>query len=267
MAIDDPLDASDERIKAEVRTDSPLRRFIPRLADLSQAIPVPSFLKDYADLGKSALQVAAGWINQVEQDRQKYLIDSLKDELRRVRGQLEDHLRSDKEAQDFSENEFLPLVLDGLQKAEQTRSRKRIAHIAAILAHSLQVGRVGTGDIVEEMMRIAMLLSDEDVVVLREIFEAQKPHFNPRQGRTDFEHANDFWRSLDPTNRSISDPKSETIRALSPGNLDSVCVKLQSLGLLAQVPRNNMKLAPGVTPYALLAKGVQFVEYIGGFGS
>jgi len=37
---------------------------------------------------------------------------------------------------------------------------------------------------------------------------------------------------------------------------------MQSLGLLVQVERDNFKLSPGSTPYAILAKAVDFVDYI-----
>ena len=70
--------------------------------------------------------------------------------------------------------QWMPLFLDGLQKAEQTINQQRIRRIAAILAHSLEVGPSKSIEVAEELMRIAMLLSDEDVLVLRSIYEGQK---------------------------------------------------------------------------------------------
>jgi len=156
----------------------------------------------------------------------------------------------------------MPLVLDGLQKAEQTRSQQRIRRIASVLAHAYDVGPSKSADLAEEMMQIAMLLSDDDVLVLRSVYEGQIGDYNRHLGRTGHEQANDFWRLLDPTQRLHGDPEVLSLNRLQIGVLQGVCAKLQSLGLLAQVERNNFKLSPGFTPYALLGKGVDFIEYI-----
>jgi hypothetical protein len=184
---------------------------------------------------------------------------TLREELRRVRAIAE---RRDESAnRQFVEEQFVPLALDGLQKAEQTLSQSRIRRIAAILAHAYEVGPAGSIETAEEMM-VAMLLSDEEVLVLRTVYEGQKGYYNTAQGRTLHEDANEFWRRLDGTHGStITEPLPE-LRRFSLGTIQGICAKLQSLGLLVQVERNQMKLAPGFTPYAILAKAVDFVGYI-----
>jgi hypothetical protein len=112
------------------------------------------------------------------------------------------------------------------------------------------------------MMRIATVLSDDDVVVLRAIYEGQKADYSTKLGRTGHEQANEFWRLLDPGHRSWGEREILPLASFSPGSLQGICAKLQSLGLLVQVERNQMKLSPGVIPYAMLAKAVDFVEYI-----
>jgi len=120
-------------------------------------------------------------------------MSSLRDEVRRIRSNLE---TLDESHRRFVEEEFVPLVIDGLQKSELTANQQRIRRIAAILAHALEVGPSGSTELAEEMMRIAMLLSDDDVLVLRTIYEGQKAHYNANFGRTGAAEANDFWRLL-----------------------------------------------------------------------
>jgi hypothetical protein len=140
MAIDDPIDAALERVAAEERAGSPLSRFVPSLAKLAEAVP------DLPGVGllKSALAAADAVISSIEADRREYLIASLIDELRSIRANM---ARLDDACRKFYEDEFIPLVLDGLQKAEQTRSRERIHRIAAILAHAFELGPIGKADV------------------------------------------------------------------------------------------------------------------------
>jgi hypothetical protein len=251
VAIDDPLDAAEECARAEERESSPVARYISDLADLTDELPT--------GIVGCAVKGLGTWLDSLESGRRKYLIDCLTAELRRVRAKLEALGESHRT---FAEREFLPLVLDGLQKAEQTRSESRIERIARILAHALEIAGGASADTAEEMMRVATILSDDDVLVLRSIFEGQLSSFNKSTGRTDFETANEFWARL---NGPITDQISIDLMKFSAGQLQGICAKLQSLGLVAQMERNQMKLPPGAVPYALLEKGAAFIEYILGF--
>jgi hypothetical protein len=259
MAIDNPLDAAESRIAAERRSDSPVTRFIGPIASLfdSCSALVPTSLNGpNLAFGTIGLKLAGSFIAKTEEGRLKYLIENLAMEFRRMGSRLDEIVQSHEQ---FVEEEFLPLVLDGLQKAEQTRDKKRIERIAAILAHSLEVGPAETADTAEEMMRVAVVLSDEEVVVLRCIYKGQFPKFNKFIGRVDNAASNDFWALLlGPANPAI-----EPLRNISQGKIQGICSKLQSLGLVAQDERNQMKIPPAaMPPYGLLAKGVTFVEYI-----
>jgi hypothetical protein len=258
MAIDDPLDAAEQRLAAEERASSPLSRFIRPLVELGAELTdiSPGLLPEPSE---PALKAAGFLLSKREENRREYLVACLIDEVRRIRGQIE---RVDEDHSRFVKDQWLPLFLDGLQKAEQTINQQRIRRIAAILAHSLEAGPSKSTEIAEEMMRIAMLLSDEDVLVLRTIYEGQNASYNSSQGRVGFEAANDFWRLLDPTHRRVNEPELTHLRSLSYGALQGICAKLQSFGLLAQVNRNNSKLSPDLIPYAILTKAVEFVEYV-----
>jgi hypothetical protein len=49
---------------------------------------------------------------------------------------------------------------------------------------------------------------------------------------------------------------------LAQGEIDSICAKLESHGLLSRTERNVNAIADTPTPFALLQKGLDFVEYI-----
>ena len=255
--IDDPLDASEERVDAERRAESPVTRFVPQLAKLFDIIPLElfGFTKGEVAAGKSLAKICAASVNKIEEGRAGYLMGSLRDEVRRLHSKLEE---VDEAHKIFAKEEFIPLVVDGLQKAEQTRGKSKIRRIAAILAHSLEVGPAEAADTAEEMMRLAMILSDEDVIVLRAIVEGQRASFNQCTGRTDINSSNDFWARLNGPADLVIQP----VQSLAVGDRQSICAKLQSLGLLVQDERNQQKLNPGEIPYGLLRKGITFVEYI-----
>jgi hypothetical protein len=103
MAIDDPIDASAERIAAEERAGSPLSRFIPNLAALASIIP--STGEPLAEFGRSLLRAAGLWISKLEASRREYLMTSLSDEVRRVRAAQES---LDESHRKFVEKEFMP---------------------------------------------------------------------------------------------------------------------------------------------------------------
>ncbi len=261
MRIDDPLDAAESQIAAEERTDSALAKYAPELADIAKAVPVellPTGLSGAIPLLRS-LTAALGWrVRKREEGRRRYMADTLKDELRRVRGRLE---QLDDEYRRFVQGEFWDLVLDGLQKAERTRSLSRITRIARILANATADRPLKTGDQTEELMRVAMDLDDDDIRVLAEIVRGQRGSLDEASGRVNQEAANNYWRS--GIAEQLTDGKTPAARlGMSDGEIQSHCAKLQAYGLIVQAPRNDMKLPLGIIPYSVLRRAVEFVEAI-----
>src|SRR5882672_9914548 len=84
----------------------------------------------------------------------------------------------------FIGDELPGLLLDGLRKAEVTRSTNRVRRIAQILGNSI-AGRSNfrPTDRIEEFMRIAMNLEEVDVTVLNEIVFRQAALLNQATGR------------------------------------------------------------------------------------
>jgi len=100
----------------------------------------------------------------------------------------EDHAR-------FLREEFPVLVLDAIEKAEQTRSKERIERIARIVAHAAV--EPPAPDLTEELGRIAMGLDDADVLVLAELVQGQRAVVALSTGQVGPDAANSYWRTRD----------------------------------------------------------------------
>ena len=141
------------------------------------------------------------------------------------------------------------LLLDAARKAEGTRSKERVRRIGIILANTIIEPKPPDEDEAEEMMRVAMELTDRDIELLRELIGVQGSLFEhghvPRfQAHMAWEHAS-WGTRIDP-------------------ELDSVFSKLESFGLVARIPPpNNLNLyADFQNRYVLLTKGLRFEKLI-----
>lgn len=142
------------------------------------------------------------------------------------------------------------LLLDAARKAESTRAKERVKHIGLILANAAVESTPTDADEVEEMMRVAMELSDRDIMYLRELMKIQgsmhqtQDHIPRYAAHTSWERG--FWTTrIDP-------------------EIDSVFSKLESYGLVARIPPpNNLNImADFQNRYVLLKKGTLFVTSI-----
>lgn len=142
------------------------------------------------------------------------------------------------------------LLLDGLRRAERTRAKERVKRIALILANAAVESKPTDADEVEEMMRVAMDLSDRDIEFLQELIKIQgsmlqtQDHIPRYEAYESWEHG--FWTTrIDP-------------------ELDSVFSKLESYGLVARIPPpNNLNImADFQNRYVLLKKGMRLVSLI-----
>jgi hypothetical protein len=263
MSVDDPIEAAEAVVANERRTDSALARFAGNLSEIADVLPVESIaaLGPMAGAAFAGLKAFGGYVRRLEGERRQYLVDVLKEELLRVRAKVE-HL--DDAFQAFVEQDFLPLVLDGLQMAEQTRSKEKIRRLAKVLAHAVEFGPQAKADQTEEMMRVAAALSDEEVQLLGAIYSGQIQHYQVNGGRVDPESANNFWANVDAAGYPQPNAANPVTHWSNAGRVQSICAKLQSFGLITQVSPNRMKVSPGGIPYALLQNGKDFIEYIRG---
>jgi hypothetical protein len=236
-----------------------MTRFVPQITKIVEALPLDLLGPVTGKSVKSIFKAAAAWVSRIEQDRSAYLIECLSDEFRRFRGKLED-LAEDH--QNFVREEFLPLVVDGLQKAEQTRSRERIKRIAAILANALEIGPGRAVDVTEELMRIAANLADEDVAVLRHLVDGQRGFYNPKVGRPAFHEVNKYWTAANNLGQPVPESAPAFKLGISEGQLQVACAKLQSFGLVSQSESIGIPRQPGFQPFAILPRAIEFVDSI-----
>jgi hypothetical protein len=156
----------------------------------------------------------------------------------------------DQRHKEFLDRDWIPLLIDGYNKARATRAKERVARIARILSNSAQGGPSMAADDVEELMRVGMALSDREVMILQDIDAAQSSRLG--DGRVTRMHAMESW--------NISSMKTGGV---TTGDFESACSKLQSFGLLrAAEDRRANNLADHPIAYGLLQKGQDFVAFI-----
>lgn len=260
MVIDDPLDAAEEQIAAEKRTESGLVRYGRDLSEMINALPtglLPPGISDVAEVLKAPFKMFAWHLRKVEDGRRKYLVEVVVDELRWVRDQVS---TLEEEHQRFIREEFPDLLLDALQKAERTRSHSRIQRMGKVLGASAQAGAAMPADEVEELLRLSTDLDDTDIRVLIALVEGQRDLLSPLTGMVTPGQANKYWQRAGRTNDETRISELASSVELSDGALQSACAKLQAYGLLVQIERDESKLPRGVILYAILPRAVAFVD-------
>lgn len=140
------------------------------------------------------------------------------------------------------------LLIDAARKAFNTRAIDRVKRVGLILANGMIDLKPTDADEIEEMMRVATELGDNDVRYLRELVRIEGTLL-ANYGRVERYSAHTIWEQgfwgtgLD-------------------NELDSVFSKLESYGLVARVPPpNNLNvLSDFQNRYVLLKKGLRFVN-------
>src|SRR5437899_5538405 len=222
MAIDDRIDAAESMIASDERQQAPsLARHLAEVAALLPPVkavlgPVPGLVSQ--------------WLDRHRNENRDYMVEVLKDEVRQLRIDVD---RLTGEQRRFYQEIYPSLLLDGLRKAENLRAKERIASIGKILGYAAEQGVARSPDYTEEMMRVAMDLDPIDVDVLVQVYQAQSRILSSSDGRVLMDEVNDAWRDMRPR-----------IPGFRQGDLESVCAKLQSYGLVTRVERNNSKLPP-----------------------
>jgi len=194
-------------------------------------------------------------ISHIQADRMEkmdLLVNAVIEELERLKEGL-DEIGKESSAQAKGRFEvWFPLLVDGLKRAERTRARDRVTRIGLILANALVSPPPIKSDNVEEMMRIAMELSDRDIYFLKELFKIEGDLVEMK-GRIDRTSAWMIW---------ANGPWGERV----DGEIDSIFSKLESFGLAARLaPPNNLTInADFQNRYALLKKGLDFARFATG---
>jgi hypothetical protein len=237
MSSDNPF----EQVEALIASDE--RQRLPTTVD--------AILKAIAKVPGAGPLVAAVRYESEKQriENSELMLKTMWEELKRVSAILDD-LWEDPSRRDGARK----LVLDATRKAEDLRDSERVKRIGKILAHAITLGPMSNFDKAEEMMRVARDLSDQDVVALSQMYDSQFEAHSRNGWRLDIHQVNVLWREKPP----------QVPGTVLPGEMNSILLKLQGLGLVIAVERMNTQLGPNEQVFALLPKGADFVRYIEG---
>ena len=245
MAIDDPISALKRQLEFEELSA------VPYLDNLCDVLGMLLSLLKADPVSPHAISAIEKLRSKDEQHCIAVLLETLEQELRRLSVDVESILAKLAPAeQERTAKTMLGLIADASRKATATRSEQRVKRIAAILAHGLAALKIEEADEIDEMMRIAMELTDRDVDYLGKLVRLEGGVVKAN-GRINRYEADRRWE------------ESEWGRKNDP-EVEGTFAKLESYGLVWQLPsQNNMNvMADIMNGYALLAKGLRFVELI-----
>jgi hypothetical protein len=213
---------------------------------------VTTILEGLVAIGVTPLKPAAFLMKKVSEQRQEnalYLLESVISQVRR----LQDEFTSLSDAhKQFVEEEFPRLMVEAVSRAEQTLSKERIERLSLIVVQTLREGPQPSLDSADEMLRVTIDLSEEDVDILAKIYSVQFVEIARMNFLPDQNIANSSWKKL-----------QAAFPIFQSSEIHSICAKLQSLGLLTQVPRITTMLDLTSIPYAILRRRAEYVEAVG----
>jgi hypothetical protein len=252
MAIDDEIDQARALIASDARRASPGATALSCLAKVCALIPG-------LELGAAGLESIADLYNRMREENLSYLLETVAD---RVQKLTIDVSTLSSEHQEFLRKDWTKLVLDGLNKAQQTRARARVARMGNALARAYREGDKLSPDLTEEMLRVCMAVDETDLLVLTWLCDGMKGSFMSQTGQVDHESVNNFWGNVDRHGYTHSRGEAIPPQALAAGDLMSACAKLQAYGLVIQVRQNPSKVSPATLPYGPLRKAYDFLDYV-----
>jgi hypothetical protein len=242
MPADDlPIDALKKHFELEDSSVSPITSMV---LDVVSRLPSPwpidkaiTFLKD---------RIAAD-----SKERIRIMLETCNEVLRKHDERLRElsAALSEEEREKWCEM-ISGLVLDAARRAVITRAKDRVKRLGLILANGVAEPKQTDGDEVEEMMRIAMEVNDNDLHYLGELVRIERDQV-VALGRIPRYPANRAW-------------ELGFWGADADGEIDSVFSKLESYGLVSRIPppTNVNSTADFQNRYALLKKGLRFVNLI-----
>jgi hypothetical protein len=238
---DHPFDALKRQDELEDSSTSPITKIVLEIASrLPLGWPFDQVIAKLKD------HLAADSV-----DRVKIAVGTCMDEIRKHEEEIQNLKRT------LSREEFQAradvandLLVDAARKASNTRSIERVKRIGLILANGAIGPKPTDADEIEEMMRVAMELGDNDVRYLSELVRIEGEQVG-REGRVSRHSAHTRWE------QGFWGKSLES-------EIDSVFSKLESYGLVARIPPpNNLNItADFQNRYVLLKKGLRFVELV-----
>jgi chemotaxis protein histidine kinase CheA len=242
MPIDDhPFDALEQQLRLEDPSTSPTTKIVRQFVSL---VPLKWPFDKIAE--RLTGHLAADSVSRIRLMLETCMSEVRKhdEDIRRINAALTE------KGSEAREEALRDLLLDAAHKADNTRARERVRRIGLILANTVAESKQTEADEIEEMMRVAMDLSDHDIGFLQELVRIEgrmlqhQDHIPRYDAHTTWEHGR-WGNRVDP-------------------EIDSVFSKLESYGLVARLaPPNNLNImADFQNRYALLKKGLRLVNLI-----
>jgi len=238
---DNPISSLQHQFKMEDLSTSPLAEMV---ANIVGKLPLPEPFKKAADF-------LAGHLQKQSEERVHLLLQTVADETVKCGVELDRLKKSVDENSERTKPEVMAeLLMDATRKAQSTRAKDRVQRIGLILFNAIAEPKLADSDEVEEMMRVAMEISDRDIYFLKELVKIEGNLLDGRDHvpRYDAHTAwiNGFWGD-----RVVPE-------------VDSVFQKLESYGLVTRLaPPNNMNIMADIqNRYVLLPKGMRFVNLV-----
>lgn len=236
-ADDHPFDALDKQLQMELLSVSPVTK---ALLVITSHFPLKWPFNKAVEMLKGRLVASSS-------ERIGLMLETCMAEVRNHESKIKE-LSEKKPPEEVQAREEISkeLLLDAARKAENTRAKERVKRIGLILANSVLESKPTDADEAEEMMRVAMELSDRDIEFMRELIRIEgsslqtQTHIPRYDAYSRWEQG--FWTTrIDP-------------------EIDSVFSKLESYGLVARIPPpNNLNImADYQNRYVLLKKGLRF---------
>ena len=235
-ADDHPFEALEKQLQMEALSVSPVTKVVLSLAS---QLPLKWPFNKLVEMFKRRLSVSSS-------ERIELMLQTCMDEVRKQESKIKE-LSEKKPPEEVKAREEVSteLLLDAARKAENTRAKERVKRIGLILANTVLEPKPDA-DEAEEMMRVAMELSDRDVEYLRELVRIEASILQSQDHIPRFE-AHQRWDQGFWGTRNNPE-------------IDSVFSKLESYGLVTRIaPPNNLNImADYQNRYVLLKKGLRF---------
>ncbi len=154
MAIDDPIRALEQQFEMEDLSVSPVTKKVVHLVSL---FPLGWPFNKLAEKMKGHL-----YLDSIE--RIRLMLETCANEIAKHAKALEQLHKTISEPEAQAREELSrALILDAARKAENTRAKERVKRLGLILANAVVEPKPVDADEVEEMMRLAMEMSDRDI--------------------------------------------------------------------------------------------------------
>lgn len=241
MPIDDELSQAEQLVRSdETRSPSVIVRTFQKAAmEFIGGNPLAAIVA-FGDCLKGASE-------EISAENSAYLLSII---IPKIRDLVKGYERLDAKQKEFLDTDWLKLLVDADRKARVMRSKDRITRLGSILAKSADLGPATPADDVEDMMRVAMELSDREVLLLEEIARLQGPAVTGDGSLTTLSQAS--WAAARLSKLGMGVP-----------DVFSIGPKLESQGLVRETSASRRGVdVPKPWPYALLPKGLKFLEFV-----